>query len=198
MVVVARHGGAENFDTVVDDDRQGAKLVIDHLVGLGHERIMHTSHSSGGLRRPHVPSHIARRDGYEAAMKRHGLTPDVLVPGYSEEGGYLAANEALDRRQPPTAIFAGADIAALGVLRAVEERGLRVPEDVSVAGYDNIFTSRVERVSLTTVDQSGEITGSTAARLLLERIDGRSEAIHHVVVPELIVRRTTAAPPSLK
>lgn len=196
MVVVARHGGAENFDTVVDDDHGGAGLVVDHLVELGHERIMHTSHSSGGLRRPHVPSHMARREGYEAAMKRHGLTPDVIVPGFSEEGGYQAAMEALDRRHAPSAIFAGADIAALGVLRAAEERGLRVPEDISVAGYDNIFTSKLERVSLTTVDQSGDVTGSIAARLLIDRINGRTEAVHHVIIPQLISRRTTAQAPA--
>ena len=125
-------------------------------------------------------------------MKRYGLTPDVIVPGFTEEGGYQAALEALDRRYAPTAIFAGADIAALGVLRAAEERGLRIPDDLSVAGYDNIFTSQLHRVSLTTVDQSGSDTGATAARLLIDRINGRTEAVHHVIVPRLIERGTTA------
>lgn len=198
MVVIARHGGADHFDTVVDDDHAGAGLVVDHLVSLGHERIMHISHSSGGLQRPHVPSHIARRDGYEAAMKRYALTPDVIVPGFTEEGGYQAALEALDRRYAPTAIFAGADIAALGVLRAAEERGLRIPDELSVAGYDNILTSQLHRVSLTTVDQSGADTGAIAARLLLDRINGRTEAVHHVIVPRLIERGTTAQAPAVR
>jgi LacI family transcriptional regulator len=192
-VVIARHGGGENFDTVVDDDFEGAGLMVDHLVELGHERIVHTSQPSGGLKRPFVLSHTARRDGYVHAMKRHGLAPDVIVTSYSEEGGYQAALEALTRRTPPTAIFAGADIAALGVLRAAEERGLQVPADLSVTGYDNIDTSAIGRISLTTVDHAGHLIGSISAKLVLERVSGRIEPVHHVVAPRLIVRKTTAA-----
>jgi LacI family transcriptional regulator len=192
-VVIARHGGGDNFDTVVDDDFEGAGLIVDHLVELGHERIVHTSQPSGGLKRPFVLSHTARRDGYVHAMKRHGLAPDVIVTSYSEEGGYQAAVEALTRRTPPTAIFAGADIAALGVLRAAEERGLQVPADLSVTGYDNIDTSAIGRISLTTVDHAGHLIGSISAKLVLDRVSGRIEPVHHVVAPRLIVRKTTAA-----
>jgi LacI family transcriptional regulator len=194
LVVVARHGAHRNLDTVVDDDYEGARLMVDHLVGLGHRRILHTGHPSGGLERPFVLSHTARLDGYEAAMRRHGLTPDVLVTSYSEDGGHKAAVEALRRPSPPTAIFAGADIAALGVLRAAEEQGLRVPEDLSVAGYDNIYVSTIGRVSLTTVDQSGQLTGSISGRLLLERIEGRTQPVHYVVAPRLVSRGTTSQP----
>ena len=193
-VVIARHGGGENFDTVVDDDFEGAGLMVDHLVELGHERIVHTSQPSGGLKRPFVLSHTARRDGYAHAMKRHGLAPDVIVSSYREEGGYQAALEALARRTPPTAIFAGADIAALGVLRAAEERGLQVPADLSVTGYDNIDTSAIGRISLTTVDHAGHLIGSISAKLVLERVSGRIEPVHHVVAPRLVVRKTTGAP----
>jgi LacI family transcriptional regulator len=195
-VVVARHGGADHFDTVVDDDRGGARLMVDHLVGLGHRSIVHTSHPTGNLKRPFVLAHTARRDGYVAAMKRHGLGADVIETSYTEEGGYRAAVEALDRPSPPTAIFAGADIAALGVLRAAEERGLRVPEDLTVTGYDNIHASAIGRVALTTIDQSGHLTGQMSARLLLERLNGRTQPVHYVVAPRLVVRATSAAPPS--
>lgn len=194
VVVIARHGASANYDTVVDDDFEGARLLVDHLVGLGHTKIAHTGHPSGGLKRPSVLSHTARRDGYEKAMRTHGLEPDVIVTTYSEEGGYAAAMQALNRPSPPTAIFAGADIAALGVLRAAEERGLRVPEDLSVAGYDNIYISQIGRVSLTTVDQSGQMTGSTSARLLVERIHGRTQPVHYVIAPRLVPRSTTASP----
>ena len=111
--------------------------------------------------------------------------PDVIETYYSEEGGYEAAVQAFSRDPRPTAIFAGADIAALGVLRAAEEHGLRVPEDLTVVGYDNIYTSTINRVSLTTVDQSGRETGAASIRLLLERINGRTE-------PQAVRRRTTA------
>jgi LacI family transcriptional regulator len=194
-VVVARHGGADNFDTVVDDDFEGARLMVNHLVGLGHRRIVHTSQPSGGLERPHVLSHTARSDGYIHTMKAHGLSPEVIVTAYSELGGYDAAVEALARPHPPTAIFAGADIAALGVLRAAELRGLNVPEALTVVGYDNIYTSSIGRVSLTTVDQSAHLTGLTAATLLMERLDGRTEPVHHVVAPSVVPRDTSASPP---
>jgi LacI family transcriptional regulator len=192
--VIARHGASAHYDTVVDDDHQGARLLVDHLVGLGHTNIAHTGHPAVGLKRPHVLSHTARQHGYEDAMRRHGLKPDVVVSSYSESGGYAAAMEILNRPASPTAIFAGADIAALGVLRAAEEQGLRVPEDLSVAGYDNIYVSQIGRVSLTTVDQSGHLTGSTSARLLLERINGRTQPVHYVIPPRLIARGTTSTP----
>jgi LacI family transcriptional regulator len=195
VVAVGRHGPSNAYDTVSGDDVEGARLVVDHLVGLGHRRIVLTSQPAGGLERPFVLSHTARQDGYEAAMRRHGLEPDVIVTAYSEQGGYEAARQAFDRRNPPTAIFAGADIAALGVLRAAEERGIRIPEDVSVAGYDNIYMSTIGRVSLTTVDQAGPLTGSISARLLLQRInDGRTQPIHYILPPRLEARSTTASP----
>jgi LacI family transcriptional regulator len=193
-VVVARHGASAHFDSVIDDDYFGAQLMVDHLVSLGHRTIAHTSLPSGGLKRPFILSHTARRDGYEAAMRSHGLEPDVIVTAWTEEGGHQAAAEALDRPEPPTAIFAGADIAALGSLRAAEERGLRVPEDVTVVGYDDIFVSGLGRVSLTTIDQSGQSTGVAAVRLLLERIEGRTHAVRHVVTPRLVVRGTSGPP----
>jgi LacI family transcriptional regulator, galactose operon repressor len=195
VVAVGRHGASANYDTVSGDDVEGARLVVDHLVALGHRRIVHTGQPAAGLTRPFVLSHTARQDGFEAAMRRHGLEPDVIVTAYTEQGGYEAAVQAFDRPTPPTAIFAGADIAALGVLRAAEERDIRVPEDVSVAGYDNVYMSTIGRVSLTTVDQAGPLTGSISARLLLQRInDGRTQPIHYILPPRLEARRTTASP----
>jgi LacI family transcriptional regulator len=198
VVAVARHGGGATFDTVVDDDYDGARLMVDYLAGLGHVRITHTSMTSGGLSGPSVGSPTARCDGYVAAMRRRGLEADVIETAYDEEGGYRAAREALARPVPPTAVFAGADIAALGVLRAAEERGLEVPRDLSVTGYDNIYISTIGRVSLTTVDQSGHLTGSVSARLLLERISGRTRPVHYVIAPRLVARGTSAAPRALE
>ncbi|MEU7747321.1 LacI family DNA-binding transcriptional regulator [Nonomuraea sp. NPDC049158] len=195
-VVIARHGGGDNFDTIVDDDYEGARLMVNHLVGLGHRRIVHTGHSALGLTPPHVLAHTARREGYVAAMRRHGLVPDVIETSYSEEGGHEAALLALAGPEPPTAVFAGADIAALGVLRAAEERGLTVPDRLSVTGYDNTFISTIGRVALTTIDQSGRHTGSISARLLLERIDGRPRPVHYIIAPRLIPRATSGPAPA--
>ncbi|MEU9456673.1 LacI family DNA-binding transcriptional regulator [Streptomyces sp. NPDC048277] len=198
VVAVALHGAPENFDTVTSDDRLGAALLVDHLAALGHRRIAHTAMPDGPFREPFVLSHTARRHGYEAAVRRRGLEPDVVVTSYSEEGGYAAARELFSRAEPPTAILAGADVAALGVLRAAEEWGLSVPGDVSIVGYDNIMPSRIGRISLTTVDQSGPLTGSVSARLLLERIQGRERPVHYVIAPRLVPRSTAAAPPSVE
>ena len=194
MVAVALHGSPRYFDTVVDDDQLGARLVVDHLVEIGHRRIVHTSMPPMGPEGAFVLSHTARRRGFEAAMRHHDLDPDVIETWYSEEGGYRAALQAFDRVEPPTAIFAGADIAAFGVLRAAEEQGLRVPEDLTVVGYDNIYMATIGRVSLTTVDQSGHLTGAASARLLLERIDGRTEPKQFVVAPRLLTRGTSGPP----
>jgi LacI family transcriptional regulator len=194
-VVIARHGGGANYDSVVDDDYEGARLMVDHLAALGHQRILHTSHPSGGLKRPFVLSHTARCEGYVNAMARLELEPDVIETTYSEAGGYQATVEALGRTDPPTAIFAGADIAALGALRAAEELGRKVPDDLTIVGYDNIYITSIGRISLTTVDQSGHLTGATSARLLLERIEGRSRPVHYVVAPRLVPRGTSAGPP---
>ena len=194
VVAIALHGTPRHFDTVVDDDRLGARLMVDHLVGLGHRRIVHTSMAPAKTEGAFVLSHTARRQGYELAMRDHGLTPDVIETWYSEEGGHRAAQEAFARADRPTAIFAGADIAALGVLRAAEEQGILVPEDVTVAGYDNIYTSTINRVALTTIDQSGQRTGAESVRLLLERIEGRTEPQQFVVAPRLVIRRTSGRP----
>ncbi|BEP14134.1 LacI family DNA-binding transcriptional regulator [Acidothermaceae bacterium B102] len=194
VVSIARHGKARNFDTVVDDDEAGAHLMVDHLVRLGHRDIAHISSPQGELRRPARLSHTARADGFVAAMQQHGLRPDVVIGNYTEQGGYRAARQALSRAHLPTAIFAGADTAAIGALRAADEFGLRVPEDLTVTGYDNTDLSSIPQVSLTSVDQSGELTGSTSARFLLERLAGRTSPVAFSVTPRLVVRRSSAPP----
>lgn len=193
-VVIAQHGLSKAYDTVVNDDAEGARMVVDHLVKLGHRRIVHTSQPVGSDS-AHPLSHVARQKGYEDAMRSQGLDPDVIVTSYSERGGYEAATRALRRAEPPTAIFAGADVAALGAMRAIEDAGLSVPGDVSLVGYDNIWISAIKRISLTTVDQSSQVTGAASARLLLERMEGeRSQPVRYTVTPSLVVRGTTAPP----
>ncbi|MFI1736035.1 LacI family DNA-binding transcriptional regulator [Streptomyces acidicola] len=193
-VVIARHGRGRNYDSVVDDDTAGAALMVEHLVSLGHRRITHISHPIGKLRRPSVLSHTAREDGYTQAMHNHGLNPDVVVGSYTDQGGFDAAMTALQRPERPTAIFAGADAAALGVLRAADELGLRMPQDLTVTGYDNAPVAAVPQISLTTVDHAGKLVGSTSSRLLRERLDGREKAVMFSITPELIVRKSSAPP----
>lgn len=195
-VVVARHGGGRNYDTVVDDDVVGAELVVEHLTALGHRDICHIAPPAGPLKRPQIMAHAARTDGYVTAMRARGLEPDVVYTAFTEDGGYQGAQTALSRAQRPTAIFAGADVAALGVLRAAHELGLRVPEDVAVVGYDNTSLSGLPQISLTSVDQSGRMTGATSARLLHERILGRTSPVLFSITPTLVPRHTSDALPA--
>jgi LacI family transcriptional regulator len=196
-VVIGRHGRSAAYDAVVDDDIAGAALVVDHLADLGHRRIAHIAHKESGRAVPTTMPHTVRAEGYRRAMVRRGLEPDVVATSYSAPGGYLATRQLLSRPRPPTAIFAGADVAAMGVLEAVYEAGLRVPEDISLAGYDNTTVAALGPISLTSVDQDGHLMGGNAVRLLLERVqDKRQRSVLLSLSPSLVPRRSTAPPPA--
>ena len=119
-----------------------------------------------------------------------------MATTYTQEGGYLGTQQLLARAQRPTAIFAGADIVAMGVLAALTEAGLAVPDEISVAGYDNTGFAAIGPISLTSVDQAGHQIGANAGRLLLERIADRHKPSAQIKLsPTLVVRHTTAPPP---
>ncbi|MFI6735818.1 LacI family DNA-binding transcriptional regulator [Nonomuraea sp. NPDC050451] len=192
-LVLGRHDRSPAYDSIVDDDRTGSELVMEHLISLGHRRIGHiTFHRERERAADQMPR--IRAETYERVMRDHGFTDEIAVvaTSYSEEGGYLGAHELLSRSPRPTAIFAGSDESALGVLTALHEAGLSVPDDVSVAGYDNTRLAAHPNIALTTVNQDGAVMGRTAGRLLLERIGGRTTAVHFSVTPSLVVRRSTA------
>lgn len=198
-VVVGRHGRSALYDTVGDDDVAGASLVVQHLAELGHRRIAHIEHHETDPTRSVEMPNAQRADGYRQAMRNLGLDEeiDVVSTSYTQQGGYAGAKELLARPQRPTAVFAGADIVAMGVLEAVAEAGLSVPGDLSVAGYDNTTFAALGPISLTSVDQAGGEIGRNAARLLLERIANRGKpSVQVKLSPTLVTRRTTAAPPS--
>lgn len=194
-VVVGRHGPADDYDTVAGDDVRGAAQIVDHLVELGHEQIAYLTHSDTVGADPRLPQQVRAR-GYLEAMERHGLADrvDVVAGRWSTQGGQEAARRLRERAALPTALFAGADVAALGVLSELWESGTAVPGEISIVGYDNTPPAALAPVSLTTVDQSGLEMGSTAARLLLDRFNGRTEPRHVLTAPCLIRRGTTAEP----
>lgn len=194
-VVVGRHGSSPAYDTVADDDVEGAALVVAHFAALGHRRIAHIEHHETDPTRLTEMPNARRADGYRQAMREHGLEEwiDVISTSYTQEGGYRGARELLARPVRPTAVFAGADIVAMGVLEAVAEAGLSVPGDLSVAGYDNTTFAAFGPISLTSVDQAGHELGRDAVRLLLERITDRGRRSAQVVLsPTLVARRSTA------
>jgi LacI family transcriptional regulator len=195
-VVIGRHGHSATYDTVTDDDHAGAALIVNHLAGLGHHHIAHIDHhETNPVRLAEMPNAI-RAAGYRQAMTDRGLEPDVVATSYTQEGGYVGTQQLLARAQRPTAIFAGADIVAMGVLAALTEAGLTVPDEISVAGYDNTGFAAIGPISLTSVDQAGHQIGANAGRLLLERIADRHKPSAQIKLsPTLVVRRTTAPPP---
>jgi LacI family transcriptional regulator len=125
-VVIGRHVHSARFDVVVDDDTAGAALVVGHLTELGHRRIAHIEHLETDPARLAQMPNAVRAEGYRQAMRAHGLADeiDVVSTSYTEEGGYVGAQKLLARSVRPTAIFAGADIVAMGVLQAISEAGL--------------------------------------------------------------------------
>jgi LacI family transcriptional regulator len=195
--VVGRHGSSAAYDTVTDDDVAGAALVVEHLTALGHRRIAHIEHhETDPVRLLEMPN-AQRANGYREAMRAGGLADeiDIASTSYTHQGGYLGAKELLTRPYRPTAIFAGADVVALGALEAIAEAGLAVPGDISVVGYDNSALAAFGPISLTSVDQDGRQMGSNAARLLVDRITDRDRRTAQVkLTPTLVVRRTSAAP----
>lgn len=176
---------APGMDTVSNDDVAGAQLAIDHLVGLGHARIVYLSGGDNPV------SHL-RATGYAAAMTAHGLTELIrIVPGgLTDAIGYRAAEAALEFN--PTALFVANDIAAFGAIAAIENAHLRVPEDISVIGYDGIRIGGMRRVNLTTIAQPLAELGRRAAQHMLRRISDRdSPAQHEHVSASLVIRGTT-------
>jgi DNA-binding LacI/PurR family transcriptional regulator len=125
-------------------------------------------------------------------MTARGLEPIVISGDYTETAGVNAAREVLERRPLPTAVFGANDLVAVGALGAFEDAGCRVPDDISIAGYDNTYLAALRHIGLTSIDQrSGEL-GRTAMSLLLERVgDGRSRSIVKTVTPALVARHTT-------
>ncbi|MGW5124079.1 LacI family DNA-binding transcriptional regulator [Streptomyces sp. NPDC004069] len=189
VVAGTREPDLPRVDVVAGDDEQGARLATEHLIALGHRHIAHIA-GRGAVGE-------LRRRGFEATMRRHGLAGTAVVEqgDLTEEGGYRATVRLLSRARRPTAVFAVNDMACVGALSAAEESGLRVPRDLSLAGYDNTYLSRLRHLWLTTVDNAGHDVGRRAAQRLLDRIDDPdSPGTVELTSPVLEVRGTTAPP----
>jgi DNA-binding LacI/PurR family transcriptional regulator len=130
-------------------------------------------------------------------MGRHGLAGQIRTArgDYTEEGGAKGVAALLARGAKPTAILAANDLSAIGALDALTRRGLRVPDDISLVGYDNTSVAALRHIDLTTIDQPREAMGRTAVDLLLERLERRRKAARRVVMPPTLVVRGTTAPP---
>ncbi|MFW0787349.1 LacI family DNA-binding transcriptional regulator [Gordonia sp. CPCC 206044] len=179
-----------NVDISVDDDVAGARMATEHLLRLGHRRLAHIQGPGmvGTLRRKGFEETIAAQgDGGESVLVEYG--------GTTEEGGHAAALRLFDAPHPPTAILAYNDMTSLGVMSAADDRGLSIPADLSLIGYDDTRLASLRHISLTSVDNGNFTVGVQAAKFLLqrrERPDSPQRVYRHM--PRLVVRRTASAP----
>jgi DNA-binding LacI/PurR family transcriptional regulator len=187
VLVDAHH---PDLSTVTVDDMAGGYLATQHLIGLGHRKIAYVSDPLESPFRFTSSSH--RYQGYRRALAEANIP---FRPDYHQfdEHGQRQARDAtrrlLDLPDPPTAIFAASDTQAIGALEALRGRGLRVPQDIAVVGYDDIEVA--EYLGLTTIRQPLFETGTKGVELLLETIDDPSERPMHVEMPiQLIVRHS--------
>ena len=171
----------------------GGLAATDHLTSLGHTRI-------GAIAGP--PEYLcsrARLDGYRSGLDRARVPyrPELIRHGdFQHEGGFLRGSELLDLPEPPTAIFAGSDQQALGVYEAARQHGLRVPQDLSVVGFDDLPVARWVSPPLTTVRQPIESMGKSAVALLVNQMETMTAHPEELLFePELVVRGSTAPAP---
>jgi len=165
--------------TVRGDDEVGLRLVVDHLTAIGHRRIGHVGGAGGRVA-------VDRAAAFSAAVAERGLDGTLVAEGdFTEAAGFRAAGELLDRADPPTAITAVNDLAALGVVAAVRQRGLA--DRVAVTGYDNTFLAALGAVDLTSVDPDNATIGRRAAEVLLSDADPGEV----LVTPSLRIRSSS-------
>jgi LacI family xylobiose transport system transcriptional regulator len=169
----------------------GGLAATRHLIELGHRRI-------GIITGPEdMMCSLARLDGFRSAMTSAGLEVDPSLVAYGDfhvEGGYEWAMEALRRTDRPTAVFAGSDLQALGVLEAAGALGLRTPEDLSVVGYDDVPVAKWSRPALTTVHQPLRKMAEAASEMLLRLHAGEHTTTRLELATSLVVRKSTAPP----
>lgn len=196
IVLIAYHPGAdENFDTVNNDDRRGAELVVEHLVASGHKHIVYLSQRLHGATLEAMVT-SRREEGYRAAMHAAGLERHIRVVEVAQTSREIqaVARQLLQSRHRPDAIFCWTDFIALEVLSIARDLDLAVPGDLAVVGYDNTWHCDLAQNALTSVDQSGQVLGLQAARLLIERIGGRDRPEHFSVPPRLVARASSSRP----
>ncbi len=198
-IVVINNQAAEEYRySIYHDDVDGSRQVTHHLLELGHRKIAYLGNLDAGR------SSLERLDGFQKELMNANvsISPEYIyqVHGGSAGDGLAAVAHFLDLGDRPTAIFCYNDMMAIGVLRGLQQAGLKVPEDISVSGFDNILFSAFTNPPLTTFDQPKNSIGAEAARLLLGLLQPTGDGVT-TLEPEirrlrgrLVIRESTAAP----
>jgi LacI family transcriptional regulator len=189
IVLIDRVLDGLRCSAVTTDDVQVGVLATQHLIELGHRRIGH-------LRGTNVSTSLERLEGYRQALKKAGITVSrhlIRDCGFTESEGYKAMKEWIASGNLPTAIFAANDPAAIGAMAAMNDAGLKVPDDVAIVGAGSIHYGDMLRVPLTTVAWSTTKMGQAAAELLLELVRDKNKRKPRriVIPPKLVIRQSS-------
>jgi len=192
FVLIDHQGNSDPCPAVGATNWQGAYNATEYLIKLGHKRIGFITGSMD------LGAAIDRLEGYRSALRVYHIPEDpklVYEGTFFQPDGYAGASTLLDIKDPPTAIFASNDSMAMGAMDAVRTRGLRIPEDISILGFDDVPQSALVRPALTTVRQPLEQMGRVATQMLLDMLKKPVEKINRIELPtELIIRGSTSSP----
>ncbi|WP_275295419.1 LacI family DNA-binding transcriptional regulator [Amycolatopsis sp. La24] len=189
-VVIGRSDGRTSADVVRTAGDAGVRLAVEHLIELGHRRIVHVD---GG----DSPSAVERRDAYNATMAENRRAARTIPGGAGESDGAAAAAQLLRRGSGklPTAIVAYNDSCAIGLMEEFRRAGVTVPGQVSVVGYDNSLPAQLDHLSLTTVAQDTALLAELTVQRLVSRFEGDlAKPAESTLPPKLVVRATTGPP----
>jgi LacI family transcriptional regulator/LacI family repressor for deo operon, udp, cdd, tsx, nupC, and nupG len=196
VVVVDNQANTEYEYSIYHDDRAGSRLVTQHLIDLGHDRILWLGNMLAGR------TSSLRLEGYQEGMRAAGLSVpaeySIQAPNGRPDGGEAAALELLKLSPCPTAVMCFNDMMAAGVIRMLQAQGINVPEDCSVTGFDDILISRYLNPPLTTFHQPKYRLGCEAARMLLDLLPGKPESRDPQILVlhgELLPRASSGPPP---
>lgn len=181
--------GAPPLASVVADDGAAIRLAVEHLARLGHREVAHVAGPDSMLHAVH------RREAFTAAADAAGLRARVVTTDFSAAGGAAATEVLLDAPDRPTAIVYSNDGMAVAGIGVAQRRGLRVPDDLSVTGFDDAETGRYMHPALTTVASDARGWGALAATTLLALIAGEPSGRAELPAPRLVIRASTAPPP---
>ena len=191
LVDLDRESGLKNVDTVVVDNRRGAELATQHLVELGHREIATIAGPQ------HLSNARGRLAGFEDELRSRGIRAKkgyVQCGNFLQQSGYQCAQKLLSSRHPPTALFVANMEMAAGVIAFVREKGVAIPQQISIVSFDDSFWARYMDPPLTVIAQPIEKMGKCTMELLLARLRRGKPAQTVVFSPELIVRRSTSPP----
>jgi len=172
----------------------GARQAVEHLYQLGHRRIAYIASQRS------QDSNLARLTGYQQVLADNGISvdQDLIFEGDGTlQGGFQLTQKLVARNQPPTAIFCFNDMTAIGVLDALRRNGIRVPDEMSVVGFDDVEFAAYYHPSLTTVRQPTDVMGQRLVHILLALIQGQEDVTPETLPTRLVIRGTTGPPPTL-